>query len=94
MAIDEVEVYVSSNGLGRAAIVRRHDGFYSIYRWIWSPEHFALSNFTSWADAKIPEADLYDEYTTPLIGVYGTVDDARHEVRALPGFSDAELRRP
>ena len=35
MAIDEVEVYVTPDGLGRAAIVRRSDGFLCIYlHWI------------------------------------------------------------
>ncbi len=91
---DEVEVYVTSDGHGRAAIVRRGDGLFCIYRWIWSPEHFALAKATSWIDALIPAADLYDEYKAPLIGIYGTVDDARRELRSLPGFADASLMPP
>jgi hypothetical protein len=89
-----MEVYVTSDGHGRAAIVRRNDGLFSVYRWIWSPEHFALANATSWDDASIPAAALYDEYKTPLIGTYGTVDDARRELRNLPGFADASLMHP
>jgi hypothetical protein len=94
MTIDEVEVYVTSNGHGRAAIVRRDDGFFSLYRWIWQPEHFALWKSTSWMDAKVPDSVLYNEYTTPLVGIYGTVDDARREVQSLPGFAGASLRKP
>jgi hypothetical protein len=32
MPVDELEVYVTRNGVGRAAIVRRSDGLFCIYR--------------------------------------------------------------
>ena len=98
VAINEVEVYVTSNGHGRAAIVRRPDGFFCIYKW-WKlpqdflPERFAPGKHPTWIDDPTPAAVLYDEYKNPLIGIYGTVDDARRELRSLPGFEDASLMR-
>jgi hypothetical protein len=93
---NEVEVYVTLNGRGRAAIVRRPDGFLCIYKW-WKltqdflPERFVPSQYPTWTDDPTPPAVLYDEYTEPLIGIHGTVDDARRELRSLPGFEDAAL---
>ncbi len=94
--MNEVEVYVTSNGLGRAAIVRRPDGLFCIYKW-WKvpqdfpPERFAPSRYPTWTEDPTAPGALYHEYTKPLIGIYGTVDDARHELRSLPGFEDAAL---
>lgn len=88
MAGDEVEVYVTLNGHGRAAIVRRSDGFFCIYR------HLRLSG--SWMEDDNPLLLCYDDpdpdqVAQPLVGIYGTVADARKEVLSMPGFSDAVL---
>ena len=87
--------YVTSNGLGRAAIVRRPDALFCIYKWIklpsgYMPEVFAETASAHWNDANSSLIDLYAD-KEPLTGVYGTIDDARREVRCLPGFDDASL---
>ena len=97
MSIDEVEVYITSDGLGRAAIVRRDDARYCIYKWIklpagYMPKVFAETASVCWDHSETPEASLYAE-KEPLTGVYGTIDDARREVRSLPGFDGACLAR-
>jgi hypothetical protein len=85
MDVDEAEVWVRRDGHGRAAIVRRTDGFFCIYLW----HYFAES---------IPVALLYEDpdypelYAKPQPGIYGTVEDARRELRSLTGFSDAILK--
>jgi hypothetical protein len=54
MAIDELEVYLTPDGLGRAAIVRRSDGLLCIYvHWKWSEAVLKTHNLdaggrTSW----------------------------------------------
>lgn len=94
--INEVEVYVTPNGLGRAAIVRRDDGLLCIYRhWIIEESIRKALNLvgewrTSWLTDQITApSDLYHD-TNPEPGLYGTVEDARRQVKGLPGFSDAE----
>ena len=89
MPVDELEVYVTPNGLGRAAIVRRSDGFFCIYR------HIRESG--NWIDDDNAVQLRYDDpdpeqVAEPLVGIYGTVADARRELRGMPGFSDAVLR--
>jgi hypothetical protein len=93
MNIDEVEVYITPDGLGRAAIVRRPDAFLCIYKWIklpagYMPEVFAPTVVHRWNDDDTPLEKLYED-KEPLIGIYGTVEDARREVLALPGFNGA-----
>ena len=88
--ISEVEVYVTRNGRGRAAIVRRSDGFFCIYR------HLRESG--SWMEDQDPVLLCYDDpdpeqVAQPLVGIYGTVADARNELRNLPGFPDACLAK-
>lgn len=90
MPIDEVEVYVTRNGLGRAAIVRRSDGLFCIYR------HLRESG--NWMDDDNAVLLRYDDpdpeqVAEPLVGIYGTIADARKELRSMPGFSDALLAR-
>ncbi len=52
MAIDEVEVYVTPDALGRAAIVRRSDGFFCIYlHWKWPEETIKSLNLDARAAA-------------------------------------------
>ena len=94
-AIDEVEVYVTPSGLGRAAIVRRDDGFFCIYRWAklpqgFLPARFAPSRSAGWREDQAPLADLY-RHVEPLVGIYGTAAEARREILSLPGFADATL---
>jgi hypothetical protein len=97
MAVDEVEVYLTPDGLGRAAIVRRSDGFFFIYvHWLLAPEYrtgvFLAGGPTSWIDVNTPVDDLY-RGMRPESGILGTLDDARRELRSIRGFSDALLRR-
>lgn len=98
MAIDEVEVYVTPDALGRAAIVRRSDGFFCIYlHWKWPEETIQSLNLdaraaaTNWLGDSTSTFLLYED-KEPEPGVYGTLDDARREMRSLRGFSDAILK--
>ncbi len=91
--VDEVEVYVTSDSHGRAAIVRRDDGFF-IHISMALVARTLRSRKRNKLDRRLnTTAALYDVYKTPLIGVYGTVDDARRELRSLPGLADASLTR-
>jgi hypothetical protein len=97
VTIAEMEVYLTSSGLGRAAIVRRLDGLFCIYKWAklpagYMPDVFAPTTSASWRDDRTPLTELYKD-KEPLIGIYGTVDDARRELLSQPGFADAYLAR-
>lgn len=90
MPVDEIEVYVTRDGHGRAAIVRRIDGFFCIYR------HLRLSG--SWMEDDDPVLLRHDDLdgeqvAQPLIGIYGTVADARKELLSMPQFSEALLSK-
>ena len=90
MSVDEVEVYVTHDGHGRAAIARRTDGFFCIYL-------FANWDDGGWFAFDGPTSLIYEDpniefEAQPEIGIYGTVDDARREIRSLSGFSDAVLQ--
>jgi hypothetical protein len=77
---DELEVYVTPAGRGRAAIVRRSDGQYCVcLRWRVSG---------SWMEDD-PDPD---EGVLPEEGLHATIEDARTHLRNLRGFSDAILR--
>jgi hypothetical protein len=77
---DELEVYVTPGGRGRAAIVRRADGQYCIcLRWRVSG---------SWLD----DDPNPDEGVLPEEGLHAAIEDARVHVKNLRGFSDAILR--
>jgi hypothetical protein len=97
MMIDELEVYLTPDGLGRAAIVRRSDRLLCIYvHWKWSEAVLKKLNLdargrTSWYNDSTPPDLLYED-VKPEPGIFGTLDDARREVRSLRGFSDAVLR--
>jgi hypothetical protein len=98
MNIEELEVYVTPSGLGRAAIVCRSDGLLCIYvHWLLAAElrggSFAPGGTTSWVNDNTPLSILYRD-ESPERGLYGTLDDARAEVRSLRGFSEAILRDP
>jgi hypothetical protein len=96
MLISELEVYITPDGLGRAAILRRSDGFLSIFvHWKFAPSvvkalGWVADNQVGWADDKTPLSLLYED-REPEVGIYGSLDDARRQIRSLPGFSDAEL---
>jgi hypothetical protein len=96
MNIDEVEVYVTPDGLGRAAIVQRDDGLLCIYiHWIIEESVRKAANImgdwrTSWMTDKTPLSVLYED-TNPEPGLYGRLNDARQQVRSLRGFSGALL---
>jgi len=90
MPVDEVEVYVTRSGLGRAAIVRRSDGLFCVY------QHARVSG--NWMEDDNAVMLCYDDpdpeqIAQPLAGIYGAVADARKELRSLSGFSDALLAR-
>jgi hypothetical protein len=90
MKIDEIEVYVTSDGLGRAAIVRRSDGLFCIYyhgRWSGSWLEDDNPAFLRYEDPN-PE-----EVAEPANGLYGTVDAARNQILAGRRFGDAVLMR-
>jgi hypothetical protein len=97
-SINEVEVWLSSDGLGRAAIAGRNDGLLCIYvHWKLAPSILANGRFRTgpgyaftWAEDDTPLAALYED-REPNDGIYGTVDDARREIKNLPGFAGARL---
>jgi hypothetical protein len=98
MNVDELEVYLTADGLGRAAIVRRSDGFLCIYvHWKLSQAVIKAQNIdargssTSWFNDSTPLALLYEDID-PEPGLYGMLDDARRQIRGLRGFSDAVLK--
>lgn len=106
--MDEVEVYVTPDGFGRAGLVRRADGLFCIYvKWkvpndgrydgllVFPPDYLG-----SWFDDHTPPSILYtgssdqEPDQEPERGIYGRLDDARREMRALRGFADAILKPP
>jgi hypothetical protein len=97
MSIDEVEVYISPSGLSRAAIVRRPDGLFWIYKHVrlppnYLPQHFANSASPTWFDDCTSLKDLYKD-VEPSSGIFGTLDDARRHLRSMPSLSDAILAK-
>lgn len=100
MNVEEVEIYVTPDGLGRAAIVRRTDGLLCIYKhWIIEDSARKALNLvgewrTSWlTNEKTSPSALYDG-VSPEPGLYGSLEDARLQVKSLPGFSDAKKMNP
>ena len=97
--MDEAEAYITPDGFGRAAIVRRADGRYCIYQhWQWSEETATAAKVVNWKfiDWRTqPLSLLYDQEDppTPEQGVFGTVEDARKHIRGMQGFADAVLFR-
>ena len=98
VVIDEVEVHVSANGYCRAAIARRGDGLFCIYlhgklsraavRTI-NP-HLAEGYVETWDADTTPAALLYQD-CKPEPGIYGTLNDARQEVRNRLGSAEADV---
>ena len=97
MNTQELEVYITPDGLGRAAIVRRPDGLLCIYvHWIWSDGAMESTGLqrqgpSSWHNDKSTPSELYAD-VRPEPGLYGTLDDARRQIRSLNGFSEALLK--
>jgi hypothetical protein len=83
----ELEVYVTSDGLGRAAIVQLNNELLAIVlHWIPSPALVTAGVIqrggrTSWFSDNTPLIDLYED-REPEPGTYITVDDARGKIRA------------
>lgn len=97
VVVDEVEVHISANGHRRAAIARRPDGFFCIYRHCKLPLAF-LRQFKweygedyadNWRADNAPAELLYED-REPERGIYGTLDDARREVRSTLESSEPE----
>lgn len=89
MPVDELEVYVSRDGLGRAVIVRRSDGLFCIY------VHARWSG--TWMEDDDPVRLRYDdpnpeEIAEPETGLYGTLEDARKQIQYMPGFLGAIIK--
>lgn len=99
MNTEELEVYVTPDGLGRAAIARRTDGLFCIYvHWIWAEHARMVSNLekggrASWWSDTTSASILYED-ASPEPGLYGALDDARRQIRSLRGFSQATLMSP
>jgi hypothetical protein len=99
LSINEVEVWLSGDGLGRASIARRNDALLCIYvHWKLAPDVLANGRFKTppgyartWIEDHTPLAALYEDIE-PQPGIFGTVDDARREIRTLAGFSGAVLQ--
>jgi hypothetical protein len=94
-AIDEVELYITSDGFGRAAIIRRGDGLFCLYvHWIWAQESqvgvIAPGGRATWFNDSTPLSELYKDIV-PEPGVYGELEDARKAMRSLRGLKDAGL---
>ena len=95
MTIDEAEIHITPDGFGRAAIVRREDGLFCIYvHWIW-PNYVGSGSMKrdNWMEDETPPSLLYKD-VDPEPGVYGSVEDARRQVRSLRGFSETIIRHP
>jgi|SRR5688572_14714528 len=98
VVIDEIEVHISANGHGRVAIARRTDGLFCIYvHGKWTVEilrqlkcEFGDDYSEKWHTDKTPRELLYQD-CEPLQGVYGTLDDARREVRSILDTGEADV---
>ena len=99
VVIDEVEVHISENGHGRAAIAKRPDGLFCIYvHWKWPVNALRQLNWRvgddyaeEWQIDETPLDLLYQDHE-PRPGIYGTLDDARSDVRNIFGMSPADDR--
>jgi hypothetical protein len=98
MAIKELEVYVTTDGLGRAAIRLTDSGLFDIYiHWKLSKEIIGAGIVTTqpdyapdWFEDETP-LDLLYEDRQPEIERLITLGDARNRMRLLRGFSDARI---
>ena len=93
--VKELEVYISTDDLGRAAIIQRSDRMLQIYvNWLWNEKSRLQLNVDpsmprGWAEYHGNSIDLY-ELTKPE-GLFDRIEDARLAVQSLPGFSGANL---
>lgn len=94
-AIEEIEVVISNDGLGRAAIVQRGDGLIQVYlHWLWNDETRQRLNVSSsmprsWHGFKYDPLTFYAD-AIPELSIYGNVEDARAAIASIAAF-DAEL---
>jgi hypothetical protein len=92
--VDERKVLITSDGLGRIAIVRRSDGMFCLYEhWRWSLDMQKAMNvqpveLRHWNDAEYDRDALY-EGIEPLPGLFGTIEDAEREARSKEAFQGA-----
>jgi len=96
----EREVYVTTDGLGRAAIVEHDDGLFRVYvHWKWAPEMQRAMKVLptaepTWFTDTTPREYLYED-VPPKRGVYKTVEQARHAIFNESEFRDAQkIERP
>jgi len=80
--IDEVEAYLSPDGVYRVSIARRTDGYFCIYK-------RCLGR--GWLTDETPLALIYEDQA-PQVGIFGTVDDARREIRSYPHIPELILQ--
>jgi hypothetical protein len=84
----EEMVLLSADRLGRVAIVRRPDGFFCIYSWWhWPIEAQQKAEFNA---ARYYDA-AYDIETSPVSGIYETIQDAEKEARRLLSLGHSTL---
>jgi hypothetical protein len=94
--INEREVYVTSDGLGRGALVEEDNGQVRIFiHWKWAPETRAAFNVApvgalTWPEDRTLVSDLYKD-VDPQPGIYDSVDAARNELLSINAFRDAKL---
>jgi len=91
MQIREAKVLLSTDRLGRVAIVARGDGRFCLYEhWRWSVDTQRAAGVLPVTDARWTtafDADLYVD-AAPLPGLYATIAQAETEARRLLGLGD------
>lgn len=98
LLVDERLVLVTQDGLGRMAIVRRTDGLFCLYEhWFWSVEAKKIMRVQPvvdrrWTDDNIDPNCLYDDLTSPLPGLFASVDEAER-ARSRENFADAVVHQ-
>jgi|SRR3569832_1672156 len=96
---NECEVFVSKDGLNRAAIVLTKSGHYRfIFHHIWSEEtkkkyNVSPSGRISWFGDVTPKEILY-RYSRMDGSLFNDVNDARRELLSTALFSDAVCVKP
>lgn len=88
----EEKVFISADGLGRVAIVRRRDGHFCLYSWwrfsLEAQRQMGFHAPTGFRWSKDFDAALYydashDIETPPASGIFGCLADAEAEARRM-----------